>query len=318
MRLEEIVMHSRITRACFIASAIIAITAFMAVAAEPFSPPPKPDESFDAGMLHVDKFGAGKRAIILIPGLGSGPWVWFDTIAKFSPTHAIYVLTLPGFDGRPATDEKQLFTAFARDLWAMLETRKIDKPVVIGHSLGGALAIALATEHPDRLSGIVAVDGLPVFPMLARATPEQREAAARQMAGMFASMSADALYAAQKGYMNTVGTNKPELVEPIAKLQARSDPKAMGAWMQELLARDLRPDLNKITIPFVEIMPHDPADANGPTGQTREQKLALYKSLVEGAPRGSVAVVSPARHFVMLDQPEAFYKAINEFLVSIP
>jgi pimeloyl-ACP methyl ester carboxylesterase len=318
MRPEEIGMHSRITRNCLIASTIIAVTAFTAAATEPFSPAPKPDESFDAGMLHVDRFGTGKRAMILIPGLGSGPWVWFETIGKFSPSHTIYVLTLPGFDGRPATDEKQLFAGFSRDLWAMLDARKIDKPIVIGHSLGGALAIALATEHPDRLSGIIAVDGLPVFPMLARATPEQREAAARQMAGMFASMSADASFAAQKGYMNTVGTNKPELVEPIAKLQARSDPKAMGAWMQELLMRDGRPDLKQITIPFVEIMPHDPADANGPTGLTREQKLALYKSLVEGAPRGSVAVVSPARHFVMLDQPEAFYKEISEFVSSIP
>jgi pimeloyl-ACP methyl ester carboxylesterase len=268
-------------------------------------------------MLHVDKFGTGKRALILIPGLGSGPWVWFDTIAKFSPTDTIYVLTLPGFDGRPVTDEKQLFGGFSRDFWAMIESRKIEKPVLIGHSLGGALAIAMAEEHPERLAGIVAVDGLPVFPMLARATPEQREAAAKQMAGMFASMSAEASFAAQKNYMSTVGTNKPELVEPIAKLQARSDPKAMGAWMQELFVRDLRPELKKITIPFVEIMPHDPADAKRPMGQTQEQKLALYKSLVEGAPKASVVAITPARHFVMLDQPEAFQKAVTEFLDSV-
>ena len=91
----------------------------------------------------------------------------------------------------------------------------------------------------------------------------------------------------------------------------------MGAWMQALLTRDLRPELNKITIPFVEIMPHDPADAKQPMGQTQEQKLALYKSLVAGAPKGSVVVISPARHFVMLDQPDAFHKAISEFMASI-
>ena len=297
--------------------AIIAITS-AASAADPFATAPKPAESFDTGMLHVDKFGAGKQTLILIPGLGSGPWVWFETIAKFSHTNTIYVLTLPGFDGRPATDEKQLFAAFSHDVWAMIEAHKIEKPVLIGHSLGGALAIALAEEHPERLAGIIAVDGLPVFPMLANATPEQREAAAKQMGGMFASMSAEASFAAQKSYMSTVGTNKPELVEPIAKLQARSDPKAMGAWMQELFVRDLRPELKKITIPFIEIMPHDPADAKGPMGQTQEQQLALYKSLVEGAPKGSVVAITPARHFVMLDQPEAFHKAISEFLASIP
>ncbi|MGB7158232.1 MAG: alpha/beta hydrolase [Tepidisphaeraceae bacterium] len=298
---------------------VFAITVMVAAspATQPFSSPPKPVESFDAGMLRVDKFGSGKQVLVLIPGLGSGSWVWYDTITRLSPTSTIYVLTLPGFDGRAATEEKPLFTAFARDFWAMLETRKIDKPLVIGHSLGGALAIALAQEHPQRLAGIVAADGLPVFPTLTKATPAQREAMARQMATVFASMSKDASFTARKGYMSTVGTNKPELVELVAKLQARSDPKAMAAWMQELLMRDLRPDLGKITIPFVEIMPHDPADAKQPMGQTQEQMLALYQSLVAGAPKAKVIVVAPSRHFVMLDQPEPFHQAIADMLSSL-
>ena len=65
-------------------------------------------------------------------------------------------------------------------------------------------------------------------------------------------------------------------------------------------------------------MPHDPADAKQPMGQTQEQKLKLYTSLVDGAPKASVVVITPARHFVMLDQPEPFYKAVSESLASIP
>jgi pimeloyl-ACP methyl ester carboxylesterase len=210
-------------RTVLIAIATFAVTG-AAPAAAPFSSPPTPAESFDAGTLHVDKFGAGPQPLVLIPGLGGGPWVWYDTIATLSPTHTLYVITLPGFDGRPATTERPLFASFARDFWALLADHKIDKPVVIGHSLGGTLAIALAAEHPDRLSAIVAADGLPVFPMLAAATPQRREASAAQMANAFESFSdADAL-AANRNYMTTIGTNKPELVEPAARLQSRSDP----------------------------------------------------------------------------------------------
>src|SRR5262245_30886258 len=90
-------------------------------AADAIGPLPKPVESFDAGMLHVQKFGAGGRNVILIPGLSSGPWVWRDTIAKLSPTCTIYAITLPGFDGRPASQEKSLFAAFKRDFAAMLD-----------------------------------------------------------------------------------------------------------------------------------------------------------------------------------------------------
>jgi pimeloyl-ACP methyl ester carboxylesterase len=133
-----------------------------------------------------------------------------------------------------------------------------------------------------------------------------------QMAGTFASLSpADAL-ANQKKYMATIGTNKPDLVEPAARLQARSDPKAMGAWIQEDLTSDLRPGLAKVTIPFLEIMPYDP----NPT-YTEQQTLVFYKSLVAAAPKATVVAVTPSRHFVMLDQPEAFYKAVTQFLASI-
>jgi pimeloyl-ACP methyl ester carboxylesterase len=297
--------------------ALMAFASIAAAGAAPFSPAPTPAESFEVGTLHVDKFGSGAQALVLIPGLGGGPWVWYDTIAKFSPNHTLYVITLPGFDGRPAAEEKSLFAAFRRDFWAMLEAKKIQNPVVIGHSLGGTLAIALAEEHPERLAGIVAADGLPVFPMLANATAAQRQAMAGQMAGTFAAFSPEELLAAQKRYMNTIGTNKPELVEPVARLQARSDPKAMAEWMREDLSDDLRSDLGKITIPLLEIMPYDPGDGKQPPMYTREQTLDFYKSLVAGAPKASVVAIAPARHFVMLDQPEAFYQAVTRFLDSL-
>jgi pimeloyl-ACP methyl ester carboxylesterase len=86
----------------------------------------------------------------------------------------------------------------------------------------------------------------------------------------------------------------------------------VAAWMREDLTTDLRPDLAKVTIPFLEIMPYQP----NPT-PTQAQTLAFYKSLVAPAPKATVVAVAPSRHFVMLDQPEAFYKVITQFLSSI-
>jgi pimeloyl-ACP methyl ester carboxylesterase len=266
--------------------------------------------------MHVDKFGAGNQTLIFIPGLACGPWVWSGVITRFAPDATIYALTLPGFDGRPASDNKPLFAAFVKDFWTMLTEQKITKPVVVGHSLGGTLAIALAEEHPERLAGIVAVDGLPVFPLLANATPTARAAAATQMAGMYASLDASQKLANEKQYMSTTGTLHPELVDPTAELQARSDAKAMAAWTAEDLAADLRPNLSKITIPFLEIMPFNPDDAKPPLGHSQEQTLAFYRSLVAGAPKVAVLAIAPSRHFVMLDQPAALEKILADFLAS--
>ena len=61
-------------------------------------------------------------------------------------------LSLPGFDGRAATGKTPLFATLSADFWKMLVDRKIDAPVLVGHSLGGTLAFLLAdAERPDEL-----------------------------------------------------------------------------------------------------------------------------------------------------------------------
>jgi pimeloyl-ACP methyl ester carboxylesterase len=49
--------------------------------------------------VHVDQYGSGSPALLLIPGLTDSGTVWGTTVARYSSTHAIYVLTLPGFGG---------------------------------------------------------------------------------------------------------------------------------------------------------------------------------------------------------------------------
>jgi pimeloyl-ACP methyl ester carboxylesterase len=286
-------------------------------AAAPWAPAPVPQNSFDSGILHVDRFGSGPQAIVLIPGLSCGTWVWNRTISRLCGRYSVYAISLPGFDGRPATARKPLFSAFQDDFWAMLTAQGISKPIVIGHSLGGTLAIALAESHPERLAAIVSIDGLPIFPMLANATPQEREATAAESATAYATLDATAELAAEEGYMQTIGTNRPEYVKAAARLEARSDPKAVATWLAEDLATDLRPGLANLTVPFLEVMPYNPADSKPPMAYTEEQALTLYRALVTGAPAATVVPIAPSRHFVMLDQPEALDQALTTFLAGL-
>ena len=195
------------------------------------------------------------------------------------------------------------------------EVQIVDAP---GGRVGGRAApFALAEEHPERLAGIVAVDGLPVFPPLAFASPEQRATAASQFASVFASLDSSKKLANQEQYMRDIGTIRPELVEPAAQFEAKSDMQAVAAWVKEDISSDLRPQLARIVIPFLEVMPYNPADAKPPMNYSQEQTLAFYRSLVAGAPKVSVVVIAPSRHFAMLDQPAAFEKEIEHFLVSV-
>jgi pimeloyl-ACP methyl ester carboxylesterase len=308
----------RLANRIAVALTLVALATIAAPASAATLPPaPTPSASFDSGMLHVDKYGSGPQNLILIPGLGSGPWSWYGTIGHFSQYFTVYSVTLAGFDGTPAPSQTPTFEAFASDFWQMLSTHNIASPVVVGHSLGGTLAIYLAEQHPERLRAIVAADGLPVFPLLSTKTTDERTVIAKQAAGAYAGSSPAAALAYETRYMQNIGTLDPELVAPTAKLEASSDPKIVAAWLQADLIADLRPDLSKITIPMLEIMPYDP-EMGSKAGFTQDQGVAFYTSLLKGAPQATVIAIGPSRHFVMLDRPEQFYVAVHKFISSLP
>lgn len=283
---------------------------------------PVASATFTVGTLRVQRFGSGGRPLILVPGLSSGSWAWRGTIVRFMKDHAIYAVTLAGFDGVPAPSQKTGLLDLADDsLLKLIRTHHIDKPVLVGHSLGGTLAIRFAEEHVALLSGVVAVDGLPVFPLL---SASQREASAQQMRSMIGRVSAGAFAAQQRHFMTTIGVVNGEEAKRYAAFSARSTPDAMYEYAAEDLEVDLRPQLKDITVPLLEISPYYKPDyeryakLNKRPFATQDQKADYYRQLLKGAPHAKVITIDGARHFVMLDQPHVFYSELERFLSGLP
>jgi pimeloyl-ACP methyl ester carboxylesterase len=271
------------------------------------------------GTLKVERHGDHGRPVILLPGLQGGPWVWQRTIAQLQKNHVVYAVTLAGFDGMPApAGDGNLFDCADASLLQLIEQHKIDKPVLIGHSLGGTLALRFAGEHPRLVSGVVAVDGLPIFPGMERVSAEQRQAMAKQMQTTMAAATPEQFKAQTLGYMQKVGVIDPQLAARYAPMNARSDIKASARYMAEDLASDLRSGLKHANVPILEISPYYAPDFSQPPMQFSEaQKVAYYQSLLANAPNAKVVSISPARHFAMLDQPVKFQQALDTFLKTL-
>lgn len=287
------------------------------------APPPEnrfaasivPAERFEAGSLLVERHGQRGTPLILIPGLGGGAWAWQDTVRQFSGEHVLYVVTLPGFDGRAAAAGKALASA-QQSLLALIAARRIDKPVLIGHSLGAVLSIGFAEQHSDLIRGVVAIDGLPVFPGTENTPAAQRaQVAAGVKAGM-AGAGKERFALQQQQYMRGIGVTDTARADELAKLSARSDQGAMVDAMAELLELDLRPGLAGIKVPVLLIAPYFEPDSSQ-MGMTREMKTAYYASLMAGTPKLQVVSIAPARHFVMFDQPQMLADALRSYLKSL-
>lgn len=275
--------------------------------------------TFTVGTLQVARYGDRGQPLILIPGTGSGAWVWQDTIEHFKKDHVIYAVTLAGFDGTSAPAHGNLGDQASASLLKLIESRRIEKPVLIGHSLGGALAIRFAEQHAALLAGVVSVDALPVFPGTEAMNASQRQQMAAEFQTRVSAMTSAQFNEEQRQIMRDGGVLDATLAEKLAVLQEKSDPAAVIRYTVEGMTCDLRPGLGNISVPLLEISPYYAADFSaGPTKMTEFQKMHLYESLLKGAPHAQVVSISPARHFVMYDQPEKFRDTLASFIAKLP
>ena len=116
-------------------------------------------EPFAATSFKVEVQGKG-NPVIMIPGLMSDSRVWQQTAAKLSKTHQLHLISIAGFAGQPAI-EGALLPVVKMELLDYIKNRQLQRPAIIGHSLGAFLAYDLASSAPDKIGKIIAVDGLP-------------------------------------------------------------------------------------------------------------------------------------------------------------
>jgi N-formylmaleamate deformylase len=252
------------------------------------------------------------RPVILIPGLACSGEVWDDFVRHYAAHYEMHVLTLPGFAGQPAVPGATL-ASIRSELASYIRETGLQAPVVIGHSLGGTLAFALAEREPALVGEVVAVDGVPYLPALMnpQATPETMAAPAHRIASSIAQAPAEAFRAQNRASAATM-VSDPVQVDRIAAWGAASDARTVGAAMEELMTTDLRIDEGSIRAPVLLFA----SAKDAATPEARAATAAAYEAQVAQIPDHRVLLAERARHFVMLDDPEFLYASIDAFLAS--
>ncbi|CAM3223456.1 alpha/beta fold hydrolase [Asticcacaulis taihuensis] len=281
---------------------IAALTANHSRAATPF-----PDAA--SARFSVTVSGQGPD-IILIPGLASSGAVWDDTVMHLKGHYRLHVLNLAGFAGEPAgaNTDGEILAPSVEAIDAYIKASHLQKPVVVGHSLGGLMALMLAKAHPEDTGKLVIVDTLPYVGVIFSPTATVdmvRPQAAAMRDGMVAA-PADAFRAQQAAGTARLVTD-PDNQAKLLDWSMTSDRRVLAESFYEDMTIDLRPDLAAINTPTVLIYPV----AAGEDATTTE---ATYQANYATKPNMTFHRIDNSRHFIMLDQPAVFQSALESAL----
>src|SRR4051794_13633078 len=99
--------------------------------------------------LHYDEAGAGDPPILFVHGWTCTNAHFEPQMAYFAPTHRVVAVDLRGHGRSDKPEQEYTITGFADDMVAFCREVGLERPVVVGHSMGGAVALELAARAPD-------------------------------------------------------------------------------------------------------------------------------------------------------------------------
>lgn len=251
----------------------------------------------------VEKNGKG-APVIFLPGFTCPGKVWNQTIENLKGNNQHFIVSYAGFGGI-APIKMPWYETIKKELIKYIQEQKLQNITIIGHSMGGTLALDIASEIPNLVSKLVVVDGLPcmrdlMMPGVSADQIQYKSAYNEQLLKMN-----DESFLKNATMFSKSMTNKADKVDILIDWSIKADRETYVYGYTDLLKTDIRPALSKITAQVMVL------GASFPAKDMVEKTL---NKQFENLPNKTIEVVPDSRHFIFFDQPEWFYNKVNSFI----
>ena len=258
----------------------------------------------DKGIVHYEVDGRGKPLVFLHGWLGS--WgVWRDTMLTISGLHQykIYALDFWGF-GDSAKRSAPFFTvsSYVSMVDQFMEIMGIAQAPVIGHSMGGTVAMNLALEHPSRVEKVIVIGS----PMIGSSLNILLKLAGHQFIASLVWSNLGLLRLGLRIFSSQLARDGMKLYRMIEKDLSRTTVEAFWWSIASLREVNLEPYLSQLEVPTLAIC--------GAKDNIVEPSQA--RIIGEQIKDARVAWMEGSKHFPMLDEPERFTNVLLDFLSS--
>lgn len=267
---------------------------------------------FESSRISVVVQGDGPD-VILIPGLTSHREIWDTTAAALDDRYRLHLVQLNGFAGYEpqGNAEGPVSAPAAAEIARYISAQGLERPVVIGHSMGGTIAMMLAARHPDAVGKLMVVD---MFPFMGAMFGGQTGEAVRPIADQIrAQMLAAPGPMRRQILTQTIETMvATESARPRLTQHALDSDVAVNAnAFHELIVTDLREEIANIRAPLKVLYVIPPQAPISPA-----QYEAYFHASYARAPQAQLVKIENSRHFIMIDQFDVFIGEVNGFLAE--
>ena len=236
----------------------------------------------------IDDGGSGGVPVLFVHSFGGSTLHWSSQLEHLRKTRRAIAFDLRGHGQSTApADSNYTVDAFSADIATVADSLRLDKFILVGHSLGGAAAIAYAGKYPDRVKGLVLV-GTP-----GKTPPTQVEQ-------IMASLQSEKYDTVMKDYMKRLLKNARPFTDSLEKTgMQKLDRATTLKIIRAVFDFDPVPVLKKYSGPVLII------------GTPAENQPGALHTLF---PAIKYQVVPGTSHWIQLDKPEQFNKMLDQFL----
>jgi pimeloyl-ACP methyl ester carboxylesterase len=282
----------------------------------------------DGLRIHALEWSREGTPLVFLHGFSNEAHIWDDAAPAVAPYYRTLALDLRGHGDSDRDPEGRYDYDFhVADLESALGALGIERLVLVGHSLGGRVAMRFAGKHPDRMAGLVIVDSAPELD--ARGTV--RIAVDLQRGGAAGSSEGELSFASEGEYRDLLARAYPAVSRPVLARMAhhmlrrrddgRFEPKLDPQWFRlrreadEAAMREREERLTKELWDALANLPCPALVVRGAASDVMSPEVAdrMVEDVLE---HGRLAVVARAGHSVMVDNPDGFRAALTGFVLG--
>jgi len=246
----------------------------------------------DGTHVQYRTYGSGEPALVLIHGWSCDSNYWRAQVPELKQKYTVVTVDLAGHGGTDGSRTDWSMARFGQDVATALSAVPNQKLILVGHSMGGPVAIEAARLMKSRVIGIIGVD---TFKTIGAPAPS-----AAQIDAIVKPFEADFI-----GHTRSLVTEhffapgaNAELVTKIAYDMSLSPPKVAIPSLRATLEYDYTAPLKDLSVPIVAIN----SDLGEPTNEARIKKVL---------PKFHAVTLAGDGHFLMMEDPHRFNPALE-------